>query len=381
MDEVFINQEADPHVIEADGTLDIAALQLQPATVVINGKKGLVDVQTSKTKRTFAQLREKVLRDATAGSMANPLRISGAWLAGSPSASDQVAAFKAKLALHSINRPNADAISRLLRHFPQQMLMMAQPGASPDDAMLLYKQVLAQPGTQTALNMVADLQIAVIGPWLPSHPQLVTGVDLRSKCLLVLKLLPPCSDQQKLAAQSERHAINTLGLDSLSQQSALVNCCLVKASRSYHKLSDDIIYEGALRLESALQEMHAANLLHADVKSDNVVLNTADKWHLADYGACVEFGQPIKSCTEDIGLQAWYPGAMQNQTAIAKYDWGLLVVLIAVEMGKQQPLTELTGESAPARVQLPLVLARCRAIVHRDLKQLVEQFIHKAGWL
>ncbi|DBA70146.1 TPA: hypothetical protein ACH3X2_012199 [Trebouxia sp. C0005] len=211
MDEVFINQEADPHVIEADGTLDIAALQLQPATVVINGKKGLVDVQTSKTKRTFAQLREKVLRDATAGSMANPLRISGAWLAGSPSASDQVAAFKAKLALHSINRPNADAISRLLRHFPQQMLMMAQPGASPDDAMLLYKQVLAQPGTQTALNMVADLQIAVIGPWLPSHPQLVTGVDLRSKCLLVLKLLPPCSDQQKLAAQSERHAINTLG--------------------------------------------------------------------------------------------------------------------------------------------------------------------------
>ena len=64
------------------------------------------------------------------------------------------------------------------------------------------------------------------------------------------------------------------------------------------QLSDDVIYEGALRLESALQEMHAANLLHADVKTDNVVLNAADKWHLADYGACVEFGQPIKSCSE-----------------------------------------------------------------------------------
>ena len=41
-----------------------------------------MDVQTSKTKRTFAELQEKVLRDATAGSMANPLRISGASLAG-----------------------------------------------------------------------------------------------------------------------------------------------------------------------------------------------------------------------------------------------------------------------------------------------------------
>ena len=206
------------------------------------------------------------------------------------------------------------------------MLMMAQAEASSDDAMLLYKQALAQPGTQTALKMVADLQIAVNGPWLPSHPQLVTGVDLQSKRLLVLKLLPPCSDQQKIAAQSERHAIKTLGLDSLSQQSALVGCCLVKVCISIQhataldigegqydavkmprfaaslsqlpQLSDDIIYEGALRLESALQEMHAANLLHADVKSDNVVLNTADKWHLADYGACVEFGQPIKNCTE-----------------------------------------------------------------------------------
>ena len=41
-----------------------------------------MDVQTSKTKRTFAKLQEKILRDATAGSMANPLRISGALLAG-----------------------------------------------------------------------------------------------------------------------------------------------------------------------------------------------------------------------------------------------------------------------------------------------------------
>ena len=37
MDKVFVNQELDPYVIEADGTFDVAALQLQPATVVING--------------------------------------------------------------------------------------------------------------------------------------------------------------------------------------------------------------------------------------------------------------------------------------------------------------------------------------------------------
>ncbi len=45
-------------------------------------KKGLVDVQTSKTKRTFADIQQEVLHDTSVGSMANPLRISGASLAG-----------------------------------------------------------------------------------------------------------------------------------------------------------------------------------------------------------------------------------------------------------------------------------------------------------
>lgn len=65
---------------------------------------------------------------------------------------------------------------------------------------------------------------------------------------------------------------------------------------------------------------------------------------------------------------------MRNQTADAKYDWDWLVVLIAIEVAKlgQQPVSELTDDSAPANVQLPLVLATCRAIVHVKLKQLTE---------
>jgi len=68
-----------------------------------------------------------------------------------------------------------------------------------------------------------------------------------------------------------------------------------------------------------------------------------------------------------IGMQAWYPGTIMGQQADAKYDWGLLVVLIAVELGKQH-LADLSGNSVPARVQRPLVLERCRAV------------INKAGW-
>lgn len=36
MDGLFIKQETIAYVLEADGTLDLAALQLQPASIVIN---------------------------------------------------------------------------------------------------------------------------------------------------------------------------------------------------------------------------------------------------------------------------------------------------------------------------------------------------------
>ena len=35
-EEVFMNQDQEPYVLETDGSLNLAALQLQPATIVIN---------------------------------------------------------------------------------------------------------------------------------------------------------------------------------------------------------------------------------------------------------------------------------------------------------------------------------------------------------
>ncbi len=111
MSEVFINHEADPYVLEIDGTLDLAGLNLQPASIVINksvtilsqtadsswptgadskqvgvcSKKGLVDAQTCKTKRSLADIQQNVLHDTAAGSKASPLNIFGTPVTGKAS--------------------------------------------------------------------------------------------------------------------------------------------------------------------------------------------------------------------------------------------------------------------------------------------------------
>ena len=174
--------------------------------------------------------------------------------------------------------------------------------------------------------MHSQLDVAINGPLLERHPFLVSAVDLTSSSLLVSKFLPPLSPEAQQAAQAERHAIDVLALSTLPTESALVTCSSVNISVSKEhaksveigegdydavnmpryaaslsqlpQLPTTIIDRGALRVESALLQMHAAPMLHADVKSANVLLNTADMWHLADYGSCVEFGKPVISCTE-----------------------------------------------------------------------------------
>ena len=137
-------------------------------------------------------------------------------VAGPPAPVDFLEAFKHKLSLFGINRPHASSISRLLHFHPQHMFMMAQSSASENDALMLNRQVLAQPGSQTALQMRSQLHVAINGPLLERHPNgSISAVDLKSSSLLVLKLLPPLSPEAQQAAQAERHAIDVLALSTL----------------------------------------------------------------------------------------------------------------------------------------------------------------------
>ncbi|KAL0042429.1 hypothetical protein WJX77_012155 [Trebouxia sp. C0004] len=54
---------------------------LEPTSIVINSKKGLLDAQTCKTKRRIVGIQQDTLHDITAGSKAHPLHISGAYVA------------------------------------------------------------------------------------------------------------------------------------------------------------------------------------------------------------------------------------------------------------------------------------------------------------
>lgn len=217
-------------------------------------------------------------------------------------------------------------MTRLVLNFPGQMQAASSASIDPDIALHLYQGIKDLPGTETCVNMVGEGQISINGPWMPSHPNIVTAVDLVSGSLLAIKLLPPASQQQKDAAHSEKRAMNLLKLDTAPVDSALVPTQMhsVKVSSEHAKalqlgagcydalkmpwytaslqqlpqLSHELLWKGGRRLQQAVTAMHEVKLLHTDLKAANVFVDSSGAWFLGDFGASNIFGDKIRYCTE-----------------------------------------------------------------------------------
>lgn len=77
-------------------------------------------------------------------------------------------------------------------------------------------------------------------------------------------------------------------------------------------------------------------------------------------------------------MQSMYPGDIKFQQADPKYDWGLLLVLLAVEMDRKNWIW-LCGNTEPRKMILELVLQRCHTD-HQDLQALFDELVVIAGW-
>lgn len=77
-------------------------------------------------------------------------------------------------------------------------------------------------------------------------------------------------------------------------------------------------------------------------------------------------------------MQAMYSSNIRFQPAAPQYDWGLLVVLLAIEMDKKNWI-RLCGNTQPQKMVLELVLQRC-CTEHQGLQALFNDLIVAAGW-
>ncbi|KAJ3117384.1 hypothetical protein HDU96_006909 [Phlyctochytrium bullatum] len=136
------------------------------------------------------------------------------------------------------------------------------------------------------------------------------------------------------------------------------------------QLTEKWLYHGFSRILEALKALHKLNLVHMDVKSDNVFVDCDAKWDLGDFGATRHIHSEVWECTEVMNPYQ----IEKNVRVIPAMDYVLLCVMIAVEL-KKEDWKQLCGTKQ--NVQEDLIRAKLNSIEDDNFKKdVVELFEH-----
>jgi serine/threonine protein kinase len=132
------------------------------------------------------------------------------------------------------------------------------------------------------------------------------------------------------------------------------------------QLSEITLFDRTKNIITALNHVHSANLVHMDVKQNNIFVDHEAQWWLGDFGSCVKEGQSIFECTTAC-LPRENDDDIFGTPAMWKYDWAMLASAIACELDIEKVLeSDRRGVLSKS-----LVVERINLAQNKDLKELL----------
>lgn len=306
--------------------------------------------------------------------------------------------FKSLLKDEHITNPNEGVLDTIATYYSNQMLT----ATTPNVAETLYKMVKEMPGTETKMSVSLALGLASINGPVWSHRLNILsavrnrGEQLMVKVLCVKDVDPKLSHLFTLEQIQEQRdfegavcslldlAHTTLPLVQSEVVDVVIPGTSVKevgmAAGKYHaivmprfaitlaetaQLSVDCVLSGGVRMKEALDYIHSHNLVHMDVKPDNIFLTQSGTWYLGDFGSCRHIGDKILSYTD-----VFYPECLYGQPAKPAYDWYMLAVSLLIELlpDKRKWRSNLCRNKVVAR---DLVDASIHGLVNERARELL----------
>ena len=118
-----------------------------------------------------------------------------------------------------------------------------------------------------------------------------------------------------------------------------MECDLAAIIRSGQPLTDAHFHSFVYQILCGLKYIHSANVLHRDLKPQNLLIDKDGNLKLADFGLARAFGVPLRSYTHEV-VTLWYRapevllGGRQYSTGVDMWSVGT----IFAEMCSRKPL-------------------------------------------
>ena len=222
----------------------------------------------------------------------------------------------------------------------------------------IYEEYKNLPKTFTC-NCIADsLGITVNGPALgDAKPFIMSAIGSQGEPLMVKLLridpdaLIPLSERSSLLVM-EIQACELLKLSDKSKGVSLIQAEIVDINLPAPQLNIytqgkmkaivmpryattiaqspkfplEIVAREGRKILEALKFMHDRNVVHMDVKGDNILLDGNGNWLLGDFGSCRFIGETILSTTE-----MFYHSKILRTPALPCHDYFMLLVVLIIE--------------------------------------------------
>ena len=248
-------------------------------------------------------------------------------------------------------------------------------------ALDIYQEYKNLPKTFTC-NCIADsLGITVNGPALgDAKPFIMSAIGVQGEPLMV-KLLRIDPDavislsERKLLLNMEIQACEVLNLSDKSKGISLIQAEIAEINLPEPQLNIygrmkaivmpryattiaqspkfpiEIVAREGRKILEALKFMHDRNVVHMDVKGDNILLDGNGNWFLGDFGSCRFIGETILSTTE-----MFYHSRLLRIPAHPRHDYFMLLVVLLIEsLPNKHKFVEELFDAVEKRVSLAKV--------------------------
>ena len=250
-------------------------------------------------------------------------------------------------------------------------------------ALDIYQDYKNLPKTFTC-NCIADsLGITVNGPALgDAKPFIMSAIGAQGEPLMVklLRIDPGAVislSERKLLLDMEIQACEVLNLSDKSKGVSLIqaeiadinlpepqlNICIQGRMKAIvmpryattiaqsPKFPIEIVAREGRKILEALKFMHDRNVVHMDVKGDNILLDGNGNWFLGDFGSCRFIGETILSTTE-----MFYHSRLLRTPAHPRHDYFMLLVVLIIEsLPNKHNFVEELVDAVEKRVSLAKV--------------------------
>ena len=257
----------------------------------------------------------------------------------------------------------------------------------------LYSEIKELPATFTRGRIQDDLDVSINGP-LHGLKSVLSAMDNDTGRRCLIKLLSPPELNVSVTYEKKEEAIKleveTCETVTNAKIDGLVSSSVVKVRvensqelsigtgewfalkmRHYHssltqvpQLSRKLLYRGYLRMKNALIGLHGLNLVHMDVKSDNVFVDEDGIWNLGDFGSA---RAPGTSCWTFTDVLNPYQLIQLKTKVVPSMDFVCLCVMIAVEINKESWKSRLCGDLQ--KVQRDLIVKSLGAIEDETFRE------------